>query len=405
MSRQTSSYFQNRPHWDKPRQDYNYRRNPGGPYGDARQYRRNLNNGFGSPGERQQFQDPELALFPQQPRATDDFVPFPDAPPLEEPLGPPKEPFMPFNEDSQLNPAGRRSRRPPRRSRRPYYSDGHSPYDNPYGAIPRDPHLDSPEDDKGHHHHYSHPGPSHSHLEAPHSHYSTQLDLGNRDQDFTRYDLSKNDKEKEYFGGPENYSPSPQDYSSGPQDYLDSPQIHPYGLPRYPQVPRYQQASRHRRPQQRLRSRRRFRGPRYDYIPPKGKNDARGPAQGRLNLGNHNRPGLGWYRQSRWSRGITNGKSNVDDVQDVLGMVEKKKTKETLPAVPKSLAGNQVSTCPGKCQVRFPQFLSNSLHFQPDLDKHDLVTEAPQGKKRWIDTGFIHKQHGTFIEQVLTEFK
>jgi len=33
------------------------------------------------------------------------------------------------------------------------------------------------------------------------------------------------------------------------------------------------------------------------------------------------------------------------------------------------------------------------------------VTEAPEGDARWIDTGFIHNQHGTFTYQVQKEFK
>jgi len=47
----------------------------------------------------------------------------------------------------------------------------------------------------------------------------------------------------------------------------------------------------------------------------------------------------------------------------------------------------------------------NRFSSQPDPFKQALVTEAPETKKRWIDTGFIHNQHGTFTDQVLTEFK
>ncbi len=39
------------------------------------------------------------------------------------------------------------------------------------------------------------------------------------------------------------------------------------------------------------------------------------------------------------------------------------------------------------------------------MNKQDIVTESPAKEARWIDTQFIHRQHGTFTNQVLTEFR
>ncbi len=64
----------------------------------------------------------------------------------------------------------------------------------------------------------------------------------------------------------------------------------------------------------------------------------------------------------------------------------------------------------GKSGTRQNFFVDEKTQFnfdfsQPDLTKHETVTEAPEKEKRWIDTGFIHNTHGTFTSQVLTEFK
>ena len=37
------------------------------------------------------------------------------------------------------------------------------------------------------------------------------------------------------------------------------------------------------------------------------------------------------------------------------------------------------------------------------MSKQSIVMLEPE-KKRWIDSSFIHNQHGTFTNQVLTEF-
>lgn len=51
-----------------------------------------------------------------------------------------------------------------------------------------------------------------------------------------------------------------------------------------------------------------------------------------------------------------------------------------------------------------PAVPSSLIGHRPDMNKQALVTEAPESALRWVDSKFIHNQHGTFTNQVLTEF-
>ena len=55
-----------------------------------------------------------------------------------------------------------------------------------------------------------------------------------------------------------------------------------------------------------------------------------------------------------------------------------------------------------------PKLLSDTLNlllfFQPNMDKYRVVTYEPADKGSWVDSAFIHNQHGTFTNQVLNEF-
>ena len=49
-------------------------------------------------------------------------------------------------------------------------------------------------------------------------------------------------------------------------------------------------------------------------------------------------------------------------------------------------------------------FIVASLFFQPNMDKYKVVTYKPADKGSWVDSSFIHNQHGTFTNQVMNEF-
>ena len=45
-----------------------------------------------------------------------------------------------------------------------------------------------------------------------------------------------------------------------------------------------------------------------------------------------------------------------------------------------------------------------NLILQPNMDKYGVVMYEPADKGSWVDSAFIHNQHGTFTNQVLNEF-
>ncbi len=96
--------------------------------------------------------------------------------------------------------------------------------------------------------------------------------------------------------------------------------------------------------------------------------------------------------------------SVVDLIEGGRSKYSNNRGRSVLPAVPESLSGNPV-----RLHLRKNIYCTTSTTFssssQPDMNKQDTVTEAPAKEKRWIDSSFIHNQHGTFFNQVLGEFK